>query len=98
MVKITAILGNEVIRESTDQYKIDGWVNARFVNTGDAPVEIQGVIYNTNDWFDASVGNAPVNDVISIVFDKGTSFKNRKVVVNYGVYVSEDNSKTCINE
>ncbi len=91
---VTARLGFTTITSTNRQFKIDGWINPTFTNLGESPVEINGVIYNQNETYDASVGDFPVVDTIRIVFAPASLDQKQRLIANYGVLVKE-NQDSC---
>lgn len=90
MLKMHA-LRSKVINETTYNFEIEGWVDARFVNTGTIPVTIMGITYGPREVFEAGVGNHPVIDDIDVIFDAPVAEGDvAKVVVVYGYPINCD--------
>tara|TARA_R110002012_G_scaffold320805_1_gene545668 strand:- start:10465 stop:10734 length:270 start_codon:yes stop_codon:yes gene_type:complete len=85
MKRPTAILKTDEIKNSVNQYQLKNWINATFTNTGESPVEIQGILYKTGETYDAGAGPYEVECTISIRFKPDTVGQTQCVVVNYAV-------------
>lgn len=87
MLKVTAQLGYDVITRDTDNYELNGWVDARFVNRGNKPVRIFNDLYQPYETFEARVGNLPVHGTVPVEFDPADT--NPRVTVTYGTVRKE---------
>lgn len=81
---VNAKLQHRIITKDQPNYDLKKWIQPRFTNVGEAPVEIEGVVLGTGDTFDASIAHYPVTSQVSIKF---TGEGIKKMVVNYGVLI-----------
>lgn len=87
---------NFIITESTQNFQIENWLQAEFVNMGDVPVTILGVTLNTKDVRRIGGLGYVIKDEIVIEFDSASAGKNKRLVCSFEAYSNTENSNCDI--